>query len=66
MRKVKRMKVITLHKCQRCGKIWFPRMFEKPKLCPTCSSVSDYMDRMRQQLAKSDQNTSTNSAIKEH
>jgi len=38
----------------------------EPRAKNLLSSVSDYMGRMRQEAAKSNQHTITNSAIKEH
>jgi hypothetical protein len=38
MRKVVYMDVIRLHECKRCGKTWYPRTPELPKICPTCKT----------------------------
>ena len=33
------------YKCLRCGHAWYPRIPEKPKVCPGCNSP--YWDEMR-------------------
>ena len=30
------MAVIQLHRCKRCGDLWFPRTPETPKICCAC------------------------------
>jgi uncharacterized OB-fold protein len=34
------MYVVKRHKCQRCGKAWFPRTPGTPKICPTCKTTN--------------------------
>jgi uncharacterized OB-fold protein len=30
------MKLITLHRCKTCAKVWFPPNSETADTCPTC------------------------------
>lgn len=31
--------------CKRCGHTWLPRMFGKPRVCPSCKSSYWNVDR---------------------
>jgi|SRR6516165_1306646 len=33
------MKLLMLHRCKTCAKVWFPRKPETPDICPTCDAT---------------------------
>jgi hypothetical protein len=40
------MKLITLHKCKSCAKIWFPRKPETAETCPACEVILAEADEL--------------------